>query len=191
MRTICFTGRRPKDLCGYKKENYTAFTAQLVDYLQTFYDLGVRKWISGGAQGFDQISFWAVDTLRQQHPDVENVVYVPYEGQQLVWRGNQNDAFSQKEYGEMLKRATHVNILVTAAQFIKEKCVYYLMQRNNKMVDDSDAVVALYPDDSWVTSKGGTAACMRYAKKAGKPIYQIHYHIENSQLIFDYVSLIQ
>ena len=50
------------------------------------------------------------------------------------------------------------------------------------MVDSSNLVIALYPDDSWTTAKGGTAECMRYAKSKNKTIIQLKYKINNNQL---------
>ena len=56
------------------------------------------------------------------------------------------------------------------------------MQRNQEMIDASDMVIALYPDETWKTSKGGTAAAMKYASKKNKPIYQVKYIINGGKL---------
>lgn len=58
-KTICFTGRRPKDLFGYY--NYDAYK-EIQDVLSPILEAhyttnGVRNFISGGAQGFDQLAF--------------------------------------------------------------------------------------------------------------------------------------
>ena len=87
MDTICFTGRRPQDLCGYDyKSKYEGLQKWLTGYLEEFYKKGVRNFISGGAQGFDQLAFWVVEDLKKNHPDVKNIVYVPFQGQESRWK---------------------------------------------------------------------------------------------------------
>lgn len=61
-----------------------------------------------------------------------------------------------------------------------------LFERNHAMVNDSGILLGLYPDDSWRTSKGGTAECLRYAVscKKNRPIdvYQLKYGTQQSRL---------
>ena len=186
--TCCFTGRRPKDLCGYKWGNYQEFMNTLINYLDTLYSQNVRRFISGGAQGFDQMAFWAVDALRKKHPDIENIVYVPFEGQEGRWMDG-SDAFTRSEYYAMLKAATSVNVLIDKDHVNQYKVPKYLLDRNIAMVNDSDFVIALYPGDDWTTNTGGTSHCMRYAKGKGKSIHQITYTI-NKGLHFGDVKII-
>lgn len=181
MLKICFTGRRPKDLCGYKKENYEEFVQELMFVLKEQVTDDV-EWISGGAQGFDQLSFWAVDLL-MQHNDTNhsmtNTVYVPFKGQEQAWL--EHGLFSRTEYKNMLR---HASKIVYLNEHLTERhaIVNALYERNHKMVDDSNYVIALYPDDTWETSKGGTAECMRYAKSKNKRILQIKYSTTNDKL---------
>ena len=69
-KTLCFTGRRPKDLFGYDKDKYYPIVDKLELILEDFYLQGFKKYISGGAQGFDQLSFWAVNRLKKKYPDI-------------------------------------------------------------------------------------------------------------------------
>lgn len=66
QKAVCFTGRRPKDLVGYRREGYI----ELVDYLKNYIRDNLyphhTTYISGGAQGFDQLAFWAVEKLRRE-----------------------------------------------------------------------------------------------------------------------------
>ena len=181
-RTCCFTGRRPKDLCGYDHNAYKEFTKDLVASLETLYADGVRTFISGGAQGFDQLAFWAVEIFKKQHDDVQNIVYVPFCGQENRWK--EDGAFGQSEYNKMLKKADQVVFLQENLSDYRE-ISKALMDRNKKMVDASDIVVALYPDMTYRENTGGTAHCMRYAEENDKPICQIEYKIENSKLNFN------
>lgn len=176
--TCCFTGRRPKDLCGYNHDGYKPFMNYLVQYLGDLYDQGARKFISGGAQGFDQLAFWAVERLKTFYPEIQNVVYIPFDGQSRIWA--ETGAFSQAEYKNMLKKADDVVCLVSDVD--QMKIPQYLKDRNIAMVDAADVVVAMYPDDSWKTNAGGTSHCMRYAAKEGKQIHQLRYEINNAKV---------
>jgi uncharacterized phage-like protein YoqJ len=180
MSTVCFTGRRPKDLCGYDVNKYQTFLSQLVTSLDTLYVNGARKFISGGAQGFDQLAFWAVNALKTKHPNIENVVYVPFKGQERRWA--RQGLFSIQDYNRMIQKADEV-VYLKDELYDSREIVKALMSRNHDMVDASDFVVALYPDDDWKTSKGGTAECMRYANDKNKSIYQLKYEITNGELI--------
>ena len=176
-KRVCFTGRRPKDLCGYERNNYITFNHQLVKFMKRLYDEGVRTFITGGAQGFDQLAFWAVDKLKTKYEGISNIVYVPYKGQESRWA--KLGPFSQDDYKQMINRADDVIYL----QDKPDNWSKALFDRNHRMVDDADLVVALYQGDDWKTSKGGTAECMRYAHTHNKQIIQINYRIEDDELL--------
>ncbi len=188
-KTICFTGRRPKDLCGYDWMSYKSFGKSLIDHLEKAYQNGYKNFISGGAQGFDQIAFWAVNALKKRHEDIRNIVYIPFEGQDSSWA--ETGPFSRKEYERMLSVADEVKLLVPRQDVKPPLVSYYLLNRNKAMVNDSDLIVALYPDDSYKTASGGTAHCMRYALEQGKNIHEIQYHIGRKELVFDKVIMIR
>lgn len=181
MKTICFTGRRPKDLCGYTKGNYTNFIKQLTDIIASFINSDTT-FITGGAQGFDQMAFWAIDIIIAQkltQHNVKNIVYVPFRGQNRAWLTK--GLFSQEEYNNMIGQATYVKYIHDELTD-KHQIIKALYQRNHEMVDAADIVIALYPTDDWQTSKGGTAECMRYARSKNKKIVQLKYTINNDKL---------
>lgn len=184
MKTLCFTGRRPKDLFGYgesKRASYAALIDFTAKQLEHFYDKGVRKFISGGAQGFDQCAFWAVEKLKERHPDVKNVVYIPFPGQDAQWP--EDGLFGKKEYQKMCLRADE------PVYIGKHYSKAGLLTRNHHMVDSSDVVLGLYPDDSFGDSYGGTAECLRYAVKRNKEIYQLTYDKDDVENLLDTISL--
>lgn len=183
MRTICFTGRRPKDLCGYDANGYKDLVAYVMTVLEDLYqNKGARRFITGGAQGFDQLAFWAVHNLRKKYADIENILYLPFDGQEKQWL--KQGPFSQEEYTLMKSMSDRVKFttenLDTNDYHAVAKALY---ERNHQMVTASDAVIALYPDDTWKDSKGGTAECMRYATKKQKPIIQIKYAVRNNKVV--------
>lgn len=177
--TVCFTGPRPKNLHGYVRDPYRPivdFTEQICsDFVQS----GVRTFISGGAQGFDQLAFWAVERLRRNNSEIKNNIYIPFKSQPSVWSAQ--GTFSQADYRLMVKRANSANVLSPDPANAGE-AARRLHTRNHTMVRDSDIVIALLADRSlnWEHAKGGTAECVRHAHSVGKPIFAIEYRPGNS-----------
>lgn len=171
VSTLCFTGRRPKDLCGYDTAKYSGFVTDLADmlYKEFYTKLSVRRFVTGGAQGFDQMAFWAVERMVKHHEcyDVENIVFIPFEGQELRWA--QSGLFSRAEYWMMIKNADKV-VVVSNNNSIES-----MFTRNHVMCDNADYCLALYPDDSWHGNKGGTAECMRYAANSRAKLFRLGY----------------
>jgi uncharacterized phage-like protein YoqJ len=179
----CFTGRRPKDLCGYNHDAYIPLVEELKKQIIDLHvNHNVNCFITGGAQGFDQLAFWAVNAVKRNNYPIHNVVYVPFSGQEKAWKAE--GLFSQKEYNLMLKLADKVQVCFENIDTTnKGQIVQALHGRNHCMVDDSDIVIALYPDTSWKTSKGGTSECMRYASSKNKEIIQISYNPNLTQFV--------
>lgn len=169
--TACFTGHRPSALCGYNRSRYVNFIYALRNELAK---LPIDRFISGGAQGFDQLAFWSVYELAKYKPGVKNILVLPFEtfGQQWPAQG----CFSQADLALCKQSATEIHILPNQAG------VRALFQRNHAMVDMSDMVIALYENDAWPYAKGGTAECMRYAASHSKQLLQIRYETESGQL---------
>lgn len=64
--TVCFTGHRPKSIFPInpydesRRKDYQKIVDRIADFVCSMYNKGFTKYISGGAQGFDQLAFWAV-----------------------------------------------------------------------------------------------------------------------------------
>lgn len=175
----CFTGSRPKDLHGYDHDAYLPLVDFLTDLILDLNQQGVGRFISGGAQGFDQLAFWSVNRAKAASPDITNDVYVPFPFQAVRWRDE--GLFGQKEYNLMLSKADRVRTLSDDPDPDDfRQAVQKLHARNHAMVDDSNLVVALlvtgYNDD-WRHSKGGTAECVRYAMSRNKPVLALRYDL--------------
>ena len=195
-KTLCFTGQRPGDLMpnhkreAYSMASYQEFKENLTLYLEQMYQAGYRNFISGGAQGFDQIAFWAVHDLKANHPDVQNILYLPFKGQHNRWLPNGD--FGPEDYKRMMASAdcivwtnehqgipVRINDPAVPQAELNKSIGLALNRRNHAMVDDADIVIALYRDPNGInpTLKGsGTNNCMKYANDHGVPIYQIVYH---------------
>ena len=106
--------------------------------------------ISGMALGWDQaLADAAVRFGIPLH------AMVPFEGQEDPW-----PEYLQTHYHNLLKAAAKVTI-VTEGGYTAAA----MQKRNVWMVDQCDLVVAL-----WNGSEGGTAHCVRYAERVGKPV---------------------
>lgn len=97
MRTICFTGPRPNKLYGYKnKEKYQKLVDCIHDFLRGFCRIEsdeILTVITGGAQGIDQLAFWAANSLKKEY-SLKNEVYIPFVGQEELW--NETGLFGKK-----------------------------------------------------------------------------------------------
>lgn len=176
-KTVCFTGHRPKGIIAdrpYDESNrpvYQKIVDGLTVSIERLIDQGYTNFISGGAQGFDQLAFWAVNIVKARRPEIQNIVYKPFNGQESRWA--KTGLFSQHEYDLMLKKADQVYVCdktVDTADF--KSTVKALMYRNKCMVNASDHVIGQFENDSWADprTKSGTADCLRYAKQMGKTI---------------------
>lgn len=163
IASVCFTGHRPNKLYGYGSyENWRPLFDTIYSLCEKLYtEHGTRTFITGGAQGVDQTAFWAIRKLARSHPDINNIVYVPMKGQELRWR--EDGIFNQKDFRKMLNLASNYQIL-TDTPSIKA-----LFDRNERMVNDTDAVIAVWNGDM----KSGTAACIKYARKINRKVIRI------------------
>lgn len=174
--TACFTGHRPNGIVAnrpYDESNrpeYQKIIDRLTPVIEDLVNAGYTAFITGGAQGFDQLAFWAVNKVKNRHQEIQNIVYVPFKGQELRWA--KKGLFSQHEYSLMLKKADYVHICGKTDATDFRQTVKMLMHRNECMVNDSSYVIGQFEDDTWIfpQTKSGTANCLRYAKQMGKTI---------------------
>lgn len=189
-KTLAFTGPRAKKLCGWKHAAYKTFVDKMVVALKDYYKIGVKRYISGGAQGFDQLAFLAVEKMRNRYKyELENVVYVPFKGQESIWP--EDGCFGQVEYRQMIEEADEVKILTPGLPETR-LLPKYLLNRNTEMVKDCDILLALYDKDDWLNNTGGgTQDAMRKAYTMEKQLHQIRYEIRDDQLRFKRIQKIQ
>lgn len=170
MRTICFTGPRPNKLYGYKnKEKYQKLVDCIHDFLRGFCRIEsdeILTVITGGAQGIDQLAFWAANSLKKEY-SLKNEVYIPFVGQEEIW--NETGLFGKKEYRKMKSmsdKIVDVSKIRTLDVSTNDGKIKALLERNKEMVDNSQMIVGLYPLNKDFTKdrNSGTASCLRYAK---------------------------
>lgn len=186
--TMCFTGHRANKLCGYNISSYTEFVNDLINVLELYVTkYNIKNFITGGAQGFDQLVFWAVHHLQHKHPEykIQNIVFVPFTGQESKW--SDTGLFSKTDYNNMLSVADRVVIcnreVTNHSDFntIRET----LMDRNKQMVDSSIRVMALCSETESRTNNitGGTGNCVRYALSEYKYLDKCVYKVSDNKLI--------
>lgn len=158
--TVCFTGHRPNKLAGYEEHNYDAFVADLTQIVLDLYGKGFRNFVTGLAQGVDQLMFWAVMRAKKTHPDIKNVVFMPFRGQELRWA--KQGLFSQDDYAKILKHCDLLHVCTEERPVEYRDAARLLMNRNEDMCNVSSMCIAICMSDDWRKDKGGTAACMRY-----------------------------
>jgi uncharacterized phage-like protein YoqJ len=145
--TISITGHRPEQL-----DNIDWVTESLKE---VFLSLHPELIYQGMAAGVDLLS--AEIAIELNLPYVAARPWITHTA-----RNEDNEL-----YNTVLKNAFRIDIVDTADEY-PGPWVYH--KRNEHMVDNADICVAVWNG----TSKGGTAACVRYAKKKGKRIIQIN-----------------
>lgn len=172
---IAFTGHRPnKGIYGFDEharwQELAECIATALQKLATARGCHIKV-ITGGAQGVDQVAFWAAEHLRGGVLD-ENVVYVPYPGQDSPWKPNGD--FGRGRYRQMLERADGVVMCIDTPP-APGWAGRLLQMRNVRMIEDSDILLAVTSMDmeSMPERGSGTANAIRSAMKMGHPIMRI------------------
>lgn len=140
--TVCFTGHRQ-----LAEQESDAVSVKLNLLLPKLYQQGFRRFLCGGALGFDTLAAEAVMRLQATHSDVMLVMAIPCATQAMRW----NEADTRR-YEQILYAADETHVLSPA---------YYngcMMVRNRFMVDRS-ALCVCYLNKM----KGGTMSTVAYA----------------------------
>lgn len=148
-QVVCVTGHRPDKLGGYSEESFFKLVRFATYCLKR---LEPKLVITGMALGWDQAIAVACRDLKLPY-----AAYVPFMGQEILWSPD-----ARKRYTTLLEGAD-----------VKYICppgfaAWKMHERNKAMVDDSEAVLALYNGEE----SGGTFACVRYARSKRRTIYQ-------------------
>lgn len=170
-RVCCFTGHRPKSLYGYIKSNYYPLFNKLEETVTTAIEQGFDTFITGGAQGIDQLAFWVVNKLKKTNPNIKNIVYVPFKGQEERW--SEFGLFSKEDYRKMLSLADEVKYLKSPNKNNYKEVIEALTYRNHRMCNDSELIIGVSKPNFRNKDKSGTFECLRYAEDLGLPIILI------------------
>lgn len=147
MVTIAITGHRPEQL-----DNIDWVTKSLQE---VFSSLQPELIYQGMAAGADLLS-----------AEIAIAMSLPYVAAR-PWITHTARNEDRELYNTILTNAFRIDIVDPANEY-PGPWVYH--KRNEHMVDNADICVAVWNG----SSKGGTAACVRYAKKKGKRIIQLN-----------------
>ena len=144
-KICCFTGHRV-----ISDKDSPRISALLALILEELYQKGCREFRNGGALGFDTAAALECVRLKERHPDVRFLLFLPCREQCNKWK-----AKDIKIYKELLAKADEVSYV---CDFYNEFC---MQTRNMKLVNDSDVCVCYkHPGVG-----GGTAFTVKYALK--------------------------
>lgn len=149
---VAGTGHRPDKLGGYGEDVFEKLTTVACDGLGSMKG-DVNKVISGGALGWDQALAEAALRL-----NLSLTMALPFAGFWSKWPKRSQD------YLELLVSRADKVVYVCEEGYAPWK----MQERNKWMVDNCTHVLAL-----WNGTDGGTANCVRYAEKVGKPIINV------------------
>lgn len=160
--SISVTGHRPSKLIGgydLNSEGNLKIKEIMILLIEKILETRADNVVcySGMALGIDSIFADAVLTVKNKYPEnIKLICAIPFENQSIKWVPESVDF-----YNAVLDFADEV-INTSGEKNYEPK---YMQIRNMYMVDNSDIVIAF-----WDGSSGGTANCVKYAQKKGKPI---------------------
>ena len=163
LHSACaFTGHRRKKLPWKNDETAPACAAlkgKLAEQIIALTDKGIRYYISGMADGVDWYASEAVLALRDRNPEVKLLCVLPCLDQDERW------SESDKQRYQMILRQADAVIYTSRA-----RTKHSMLDRNRLLVRLSTVVLAVYNGEP----RGGTAATIRYARKAGCELHIVH-----------------
>ena len=149
--TCCFSGHR------HLRGAEAVLREKLRDTIAGLYSRGYRRFICGGAVGFDTLAASAVIDSKLYFPDIKLILFIPCRDQASRWTDDRIN-----EYNRIYRAADGREVLY-------ESYVPGCMQaRDRAMVDKSSLCVC------FMTHKGGgTAYTVGYAEKQGLEIINL------------------
>lgn len=156
-KQLCVTGPR-------RDYNFVSVGRALKEVVVRAYMNDFTRFACGMALGIDTLFADVVLELkesfgaRQLFSDMQLIAYVPFEGQEFKWPQPH-----QMKYTELLRAASEV-IYTADTGYADSKYII----RNERMVNESQAVVAVYDGRG-----GGTGHCYDYALRSGKRVFKI------------------
>lgn len=160
----CLTGHRllPQD----RLEEITEALKQTVEKLIVG---GVRCFRVGGAVGFDTLAAQVLFELRERYPEIQVVLYYPFDGFTDGWSAEQVEV-----YQCLLPRYDDVICVCRRSK----RPAYAYLKRDRCMVEGAEYVIAYC-----MKKTGGTAYTVRYAEKCGCEVWELKLKlVENTEL---------
>lgn len=151
-KSCCFTGHR-----DIPPQLYGEVTAAVGTEIRRLYRLGVRRFIAGGALGFDMICAEAVLSLRPTLPGITLTLALPCRGHDLRWSKD-----DRRRLSRLIEGADET---VYVSETYSSYCMF---KRNRFMVDES-----LYCISYCTRKKGGSYYTVNYARSRGRILTEV------------------
>ena len=152
-RACAFTGHRT-----VKRDHLSELSPLLDRAIAYAYGEGVRRFLCGGAKGFDTEAALAVLSFRREHPDVKLCLILPCTDQTSGWSEDQ------------IRLYEHILEEADSAEFMSVEYTDDCMRRRNqRLVDESDMLIAYLGHDN-----SGAAQTVRMARRAAIPVYNLY-----------------
>ncbi len=155
--TCAFTGHR-----NIKQGHKAALSDLLTRAIGYAYEKGCRRFITGGALGFDTAAAREVIRFRLSHPDVSLILFLPCLDQDAAWSARQRDS-----YDYILSAADEVKYI---SESYDKNC---MKRRNQAMAEQCDIMIAYVGHE-----RSGSSQTLRIATTLGKEAYNL-YHTLN------------
>ncbi|MBQ4090900.1 MAG: DUF1273 family protein [Clostridia bacterium] len=152
ITTVCFTGHRDIEV-----SSAYLLPSALKRSIRQMISRGARRFLAGGAMGFDTLAALCVLEMKNEFPDISLELILPCRNQSQKW-----DERNKKVYETVISHADRVEYLY---ETYNSTCMH---DRNRRLIDLSDVVVA-YLDHSG----GGTDYTVSYAVKEGREIINL------------------
>lgn len=146
---VAVTGHRPDKLGGYKIPNPT-YDLVVDGIARAFDEVKPSYVITGMAIGVDQ---WAAEICINMK--IPFVAAIPFDNQENKWPPH-----VQARYQWILSQS-YAKYVITPGAYESWK----MQKRNEWMIDSCHQVIAV-----WNGTSGGTANCLSYATRVGKPV---------------------
>ena len=159
MTTCAFTGHR--NINDSHKNKLPGLLARAIGYA---YEKGCRRFITGGALGFDTLAAREVLRFRLSHPDVSLVIFIPCFDQDAGWSARQRDS-----YDYILSHADEVKYI---SENYDKGC---MKRRNQAMAEECDIMIAYVNREH-----SGSAQTFRMAKSLCKETYNLYGELEKT-----------
>lgn len=160
-KTCSFTGHRPQKLpWGYDEsaEGCMRLKRALAEQIEKLTANGVTDFLSGMALGVDTFCAEIVLAMREKNPALKLHCILPCMGQDDKWTTS-----ARVRYASILDKADSI---VYVSRGYHPGC---MLERDRFLVDWADCLLAVYNGGG----RGGTAATVNYARKAGREIWVI------------------
>lgn len=150
--TCCFTGHRT-----VPKASEAQIRARLAAAVQGLYLQGYRRFVAGGAVGFDTMAADVVLAFRRHYPEISLILMLPCADQDAKWTSEEKAVYQ--------KQKDEADEVILLAERYFDGC---MQKRNQAMVDASSACIAYL-----TRARSGAGQTVRMAERAGLSITNV------------------